>query len=60
MQCQEFYEYFCPALPSASVEACIANGEEVCMNENGNQGNAYGKGKGKGNGQGNEKRRFLY
>ena len=53
-QCQEFTEYLCSLIPE-DYDACIANVEPVCLENNG-KGNGNGNGKGWGNG----KQRFLY
>ena len=47
-ECQDFTEYSCSFAPVTSVDACIANVEQVCQNNTGK-----GKGKGFGKGIGN-------
>ena len=49
--CQGVTDYFCGYAPSNSVDACIAKGEQLCLEEN-SEGNGKGWGKGQGNGKG--------
>ena len=52
--CQGATEYLCKFAPAASLDACIVNGEQVCLENNG-KSNGKGWGKGKGNGKGNDR-----